>query len=67
MPAAWPGFSLTWRRGANTWAVTVENPSHVQRGVAEVLLDDRRLDDHRIPLLDDGKTHRVRVVLGAPG
>jgi cyclic beta-1,2-glucan synthetase len=68
VPAAWPGFSITWRRGKTTWEVAVENPDGVQRGVASVSVDGAPVADGRVALVDDGAVHRVRVVMGAaPG
>ena len=66
IPAAWPGYSLTWRLGATRYEVEVENPGHRSRGVAEAWLDDRPVDPRAVPLLDDGRHHRVRAVMGEP-
>jgi cyclic beta-1,2-glucan synthetase len=43
----------------------VTNPEHRCRGVAEADLDGLPVDAAAIPLTDDGRTHVVRVVLGA--
>ena len=66
IPAAWPGYSLTWRLGATRYEIEVENPGHRSRGVAEAWLDDRPVDPRAVPLLDDGRHHRVRAVMGEP-
>jgi len=66
IPARWPGFTLTWRRGTTTWEVSVENPDGVQRGVAEVTLDGHPAPGGGVTLVDDGAVHRIRVRLGAP-
>ncbi|MDB4927992.1 MAG: cellobiose phosphorylase, partial [Myxococcaceae bacterium] len=66
IPAAWPGFTITWRRGATTWELSVENPDGVQRGVASVSVDGAPAADGRVALVDDGAVHKVRVVMGAP-
>ncbi len=66
IPAAWPGFSITWRFGASRYEITVTNPDHVCRGVAGAELDGVPCDGAAIPLVDDGRTHHVRVVLGQP-
>jgi cyclic beta-1,2-glucan synthetase len=44
----------------------VENPQGVSRGVVVTELDGQPLTGGggAIPLVDDGATHRVRVVLG---
>jgi hypothetical protein len=42
----------------------VENSVGADSGVAAVLLDDKLMTARSFPLLDDGQTHQVRVVLG---
>jgi cyclic beta-1,2-glucan synthetase len=66
IPAAWPGFSLLWRLGRSRYEFEVLNPERRCRGVAHAERDGERVDPRRIPLVDDGDTHRVRVVLGHP-
>ncbi|HEV8634606.1 MAG TPA: glucoamylase family protein [Chloroflexota bacterium] len=64
IPSTWPGFELTYRRGATVYRVRVENPLGVERGVARVELDGRPLAGREVPLRDDGQEHTVRVLLG---
>jgi cyclic beta-1,2-glucan synthetase len=64
IPSKWPGFEITYRRGATTYHVTVEGPKGVERGVASVTLDGAELPDKVVPLTDDGRAHEVRVVMG---
>jgi len=64
VPAAWPGYFLTWRIGSSHYEIEVANPDHKGRGVAHVELDGRSVDPSRIPIVDDGARHRVRVTLG---
>jgi cyclic beta-1,2-glucan synthetase len=66
IPAAWPGFAVTWRFGRTVYEISVENPEHRCRGIGEAELDGRPADPGAIPLVDDGVPHRVRVVLGGP-
>jgi cellobiose phosphorylase len=66
IPSAWPGFSAEWRVGGSTYRIEVTNPARRSRGVARALHDGRLVDPRRIPLVDDGATHRVEVVLGEP-
>jgi cyclic beta-1,2-glucan synthetase len=63
IPKRWDGFSLDYRHGGTVYHVTVENPRGVNRGVAYVEVDSVRLDSVSVPLVDDGREHRVRVVL----
>jgi cellobiose phosphorylase len=64
IPKEWPHFQLALRRGATTWNARVDNPNHVERGVVEVVVDGKRMEDRVIRLADDQKSHEVRIVLG---
>jgi cyclic beta-1,2-glucan synthetase len=66
IPSAWPGFEMTLRHRSARYEIAVENPGGVCRGVARVELDGVALAEGRlrVDLVDDGATHRVRVVLG---
>jgi cyclic beta-1,2-glucan synthetase len=66
IPSAWPEYSIDWRYGSTTYAISVTNPERRCRGIAEVELDGVPVDPAAIPLVDDGATHRVRAVLGRP-
>ena len=64
IPSAWPHYAIVWRVGRTRYEIFVANPEHRCRGVAEAELDGNSVDPAAIPLVDDGATHRVRVVLG---
>ncbi|MFO1153283.1 MAG: glucoamylase family protein [Rhodospirillales bacterium] len=67
IPSDWPGFKLTFRYHSARYEILVDNPERVCRGVRVL-----RVDGHPfaadgttgIPLVDDGATHTVDVVLG---
>jgi cyclic beta-1,2-glucan synthetase len=61
VPAHWPEFSIEYRFGSTTYEIVVENPGNVRRGVAEVVLDGRVLEEPGVPLVDDGLRHEVRA------
>ncbi len=65
IPGNWPGFRLTYRFGRTPYLVHVENPQGVHRGVRQILLDGIPLTGQRIPLIDDGNQHEVRVLMGS--
>ncbi|HEX5632435.1 MAG TPA: glucoamylase family protein [Gemmatimonadales bacterium] len=65
IPAAWPGFTMSWRFGATRYLVAVTNPKRHCRGVASSTLDGTPCDPHAIPLVDDGRTHQLDIVMGA--
>jgi cyclic beta-1,2-glucan synthetase len=47
-------------------SITCQNPRGVSRGASRLTLDDELLADSKgaVPLVDDGRTHRITVVLG---
>ena len=66
IPRSWPGFEIEYRHRSTRYQIHVENPRGVSRGVTRLELDGNALaaDPARVSLVDDGATHRVRVVLG---
>ena len=72
IPRRWPGFSMVFRYHSARYEILVENPDGVCRSVSSLEVDGVRVEARSgVSLHDDGKTHRVRVVLGgappAPG
>ena len=65
IPSSWPGYEIEWRVGRTQYLISVTNPERHCRGVSTASLDDVVSDAAAIPLVDDGLTHRVRVVLGS--
>jgi cyclic beta-1,2-glucan synthetase len=66
IPRSWRGFEIRLQHRSATYEIAVTNPFSLNRGVSHAELDDGTLlrAPLRIPLQDDGKMHRVRVVLG---
>ncbi|MCA1554176.1 MAG: glycosyl transferase, partial [Chloroflexi bacterium] len=62
IPRAWREYRVSYRFGASTYEITVQNPEGVNRGVADVEVDGAQVE--AITLRNDGAVHRVRVVLG---
>jgi cyclic beta-1,2-glucan synthetase len=65
IPTSWPEYTVVWRFGRTRYEISVSNPERRCRGIAEAELDRSPVDPSAVPLLDDGGTHRVRLVLGA--
>jgi cyclic beta-1,2-glucan synthetase len=65
IPREWPDFEVDYRHGTTLYRCRVENPKHVESGVAEIWLDGVLMTEAAIPLHDDGREHAVRLVLGA--
>jgi cellobiose phosphorylase len=66
IPAAWTRFDITYRWGKSVFQIHVENDNGVNQGVQEVYIDGQISPDDRIPLVDDGEEHEVRIVMGDP-
>ena len=66
IPTRWPGFEIVFRYRATRFEILIENPEGVSRGVAYAELDGQPLAEGPtvIALVDDGQTHRVRMILG---
>ena len=70
IPKAWPSFEVILRHGSARYEILVENPDGVGQGIASAQLDEQAILEQpvRLPLADDGLTHRLRVRLGqVPG
>ena len=73
VPRPWRHYQMTFRYGAARYEIRVENPRGITRGVAHVEVDGRVLAERdgrssprgaEIPLVADGGTHAVKIVLG---
>jgi cyclic beta-1,2-glucan synthetase len=67
IPSAWHGYTIAWRIGATRYEICVSNPNKRCRGVAAATLDGAPADPRAVPIVDDGATHTLRVVLGEAG
>jgi cyclic beta-1,2-glucan synthetase len=65
IPSSWPEYAIGWRFGRTRYDIAVSNPARRCRGIGLAELDGTAVDWRAIPLVDDGGTHQVRVVLGA--
>ena len=64
IPSSWPEYRITWRFLDSRYEIVVSNPSRRCRGVATATLDGALADSSAIPLINDGRTHDVQIVLG---
>lgn len=63
IPRHWKGYKLTYRHGQTLYNLIIKNPNGASRGVKTVELDGQMLANNLIPLVDDGVTHTVQVVM----
>ncbi|PWU25514.1 MAG: hypothetical protein C5B48_00915 [Candidatus Rokuibacteriota bacterium] len=65
IPRRWTAYEVTLRYRGARYVIHVENPNRATRGIAAVEVDGVGVaPSSAIALVDDAKTHRVRVVLG---
>src|SRR5207248_6729378 len=64
LPASWPGYTLTFRRGGTTYRIEVQKPAGVERGVSKLTVDGVEQQGNEFALASDGGTHVVRVRVG---
>jgi cellobiose phosphorylase len=64
VPRGWKKFSIRRPFRGAVYQVDVENPKGVQKGVAEVYVDGRKISGDLIEPHSDGKLHNIRVVMG---
>lgn len=64
IPRDWSGYELAYRDGETRYQIYVENPDGVNRGVRQVTQDGEILPGGVIPLLGDGREHKVHVQMG---
>jgi cyclic beta-1,2-glucan synthetase len=65
IPRDWPRYEVAYRFGSTRYEIAVENEGSERHRVARAELDGVGLPGFpvRIPLVDDGRTHAVRVIL----
>jgi cyclic beta-1,2-glucan synthetase len=64
IPKSWQNYQVAYRVGETTFQIQVHNPSGINQGVKQVILDGKVLSGNRIPLLRDGSQHQVNVLMG---
>jgi cyclic beta-1,2-glucan synthetase len=65
IPSAWPEYRITWQFLDSRYEIMVSNPTRqCCRGIATATLDGARVDPAAIPLVNDGRTHDVQIVMG---
>lgn len=64
IPAEWSNFEIAYRFHDTIYVCQVDNPDRAEHGVIRVELDGRLCPELRVHLLNDGRTHSVRVILG---
>ena len=64
VPSSWSEYSISWQHQSTSYEIAVTNPNHIWKGVISAQLDGAPVNHMAIPIVDDGKTHQVKIVLG---
>lgn len=64
IPHYWKSFKVTRVFRGDTYEVEVANPKGVESGVKEIIVDNKKIKGTLIKPFKDGKTHKVRVIMG---
>ncbi|VGO14514.1 Cellobiose phosphorylase [Pontiella desulfatans] len=63
IPKAWDGFKVVRKFRGATYRIEVENPEHISKGVASVVVDGEPVEGNVVPVFDGGE-HSVEVLMG---
>ncbi|HEX3430271.1 MAG TPA: glucoamylase family protein [Rhizomicrobium sp.] len=67
IPRNWPGFEISFRYRSSRYAIVVENPLGVCRGILATKIDGEVITGNRnlpISMKDDNADHRIQIILG---
>ncbi|APG84935.1 protein NdvB [Sinorhizobium americanum CCGM7] len=64
IPSQWPGYEVDFRLGAATYHIEVTRDPEAGGGRRSLAVDGEDLAGRSIPLVDDGRNHEVRLVVG---
>ena len=64
IPKSWPGFKVKRAFRGCIYEIEVKNPRRVCRGIKKILVDHGPIEGNLIPAFSDGKTHKIKVVMG---
>ncbi len=64
IPPTWDGFDIRYQNGSSVYRIKIDNPKHVSHGVAVIIKDGKKLKGRAIPLIDDGRDHKIELMMG---
>ncbi len=64
IPDSWDGYKVSRRFRGATYEIEVQNPDHVQHGVAKVTVDGKEIEGNVLPVAAKGQGVKVVCVMG---
>lgn len=65
IPKGWCGYTVTYKHGGTTYGIDIQNPQGVSQGIKKVTVDGQEVPELKIPLEQDGRHHKVEVLMGS--
>ena len=64
IPKKWKGYKVRRVFRNAVYDISIRNPKGVNKGVKKFIVDGMKIEGNVAPVFNDGKTHKVEVVLG---
>ena len=64
IPQKWTEYAIKYKFIDTVYNIRVDNPQGLNKGVKSISLDGKVSEGNRIPLVNDGKSHEVLVLMG---
>ena len=64
IPSHWKKCSIRRPFRGDVYEIDIENPHGVEKGLKELYVDGAPVEGNLVGVIGDGKTHKVRAVLG---
>nr|WP_284680395.1 glucoamylase family protein [Aceticella autotrophica] len=65
IPKSWGQYTIEYNYVNETkYIIEVKNPEGIEKGVKEVYLDGELQLSKKIKMIDDNKTHKIKIILG---
>ncbi|MBN1187486.1 MAG: glycosyl transferase [Bacteroidales bacterium] len=64
IPIDWDGYLITRKYRGAKYKIEISNPSKVNKGVKELWVNNELMKGNKIPIMPEGSSNNVKVVLG---
>lgn len=64
IPKKWSNYHMKYQFLDTAYEIEILNPNHVSVGVKKTKLDGNLLQENKVVMINDGRTHHVEITLG---
>ncbi len=64
IPGSWDGYVVNRIFRGAKYRIEIKNPSHVSKGIKQLIVDGREIEGNIIPVFEAGTCHKVEVIMG---